>query len=447
VTLTLDDLVACFEGVIPSIIATSAAEGIPNVSYLSHVARVDAHHVAISNQFFAKTAANVRANPQASLMLVDGRSGRQYALDLHWERSVDRGELFERVERDLRASSAQVGMGDVMRLRALDIFRVLGIEACPSPATAGAPAEPTPPSLPQLTGHLARIAAQASVDDLFDALLDAAHDIAGADHAMIAIHEPAQAKLVIAGSAGYAQPGTGSEIPVGSLLIGEAAAAMLTFKHSDLSRIRRLAGAAAADAENEDRTRTIALPFLPEALSQIAVPMASQGKLLGVLFVESTARLAFDREIEAALEAVALQGAAVLALLDRSTADGDAADAPAPIPPPRAAPRQADIRIAIHAFDDSVFVDDRYVIKGVAGRLLVFLVERSLAEARAEFSNREIRLAAELRLPDFKDNLETRLLLLRRRLEERALPIRLIRTDRGRMRLEIDGIPTIERRP
>lgn len=446
-TLTLHDLAACFEGVIPSIIATSAAEGVPNVSYLSHTAMVDAHHVAISNQFFAKTAANVRANPQASLMLVDGRSGRQYALDLHWERSVDRGELFERVERDLRASSAQVGMGDVMRLRALDIFRVLGIEACPSPATAAAPAEPTPPSLPQLTGHLARIAAQASVDDLFDALLDAARDMAGAGHAMIAIHEPAQAKLVIAGSAGYAQPGTGSEIPVGSLLIGEAAAAMLTLKHSDLSRIRRLAGAAAADADNEDRTRTIALPFLPEALSQIAVPMAAQGKLLGVLFVESTARLAFDREIEAALEAVALQGAAMLALLDRGPTDGDAADEPAPISAPRAAPRQADIRIAIHAFDDSVFVDDRYVIKGVAGRLLVFLVERSLAEGRAEFTNREIRLAAELRLPDFKDNLETRLLLLRRRLEERALPIRLIRTDRGRMRLEVDGVPVIDRRP
>ena len=63
-TLRLSDLSACFEGVIPSIIATASADGMPNISYLSHVVQVDADHVALSNQFFAKTAANVRANPK-----------------------------------------------------------------------------------------------------------------------------------------------------------------------------------------------------------------------------------------------------------------------------------------------------------------------------------------------------------------------------------------------
>jgi adenylate cyclase len=50
-----------------------------------------------------------------------------------------------------------------------------------------------------------------------------------------------------------------------------------------------------------------------------------------------------------------------------------------------------------------------------------------------------MRLSDELRLPDLKDNLETWLLLLRRRLEEKAAPIRLLQTGRGKLRLQLAG--------
>ena len=40
----------CFEGVIPSIIATLDDEGIPNVSYLSQVHYGDAEPVALGNE-------------------------------------------------------------------------------------------------------------------------------------------------------------------------------------------------------------------------------------------------------------------------------------------------------------------------------------------------------------------------------------------------------------
>ncbi|MFD1809945.1 hypothetical protein ACFSHQ_23570, partial [Gemmobacter lanyuensis] len=48
-------------------------------------------------------------------------------------------------------------------------------------------------------------------------------------------------------------------------------------------------------------------------------------------------------------------------------------------------------------------------------------------------------------MPDFKDNLETRLLLLRRRLEEKQAPLRLERIARGRLRLDVAGTMTLGR--
>lgn len=135
-SVRLSALSACFEGVIPSIIATAAADGMPNISYLSHVVRVDEGHVALSNQFFAKTAANIRANTQATLVLVDGLTGEQYLLDIVFVRSVGSGPLFERIALQLEASSAQVGMSEVMRLRSADIFRVERVAKVPNPVAA-----------------------------------------------------------------------------------------------------------------------------------------------------------------------------------------------------------------------------------------------------------------------------------------------------------------------
>ena len=47
---------------------------------------------------------------------------------------------------------------------------------------------------------------------------------------------------------------------------------------------------------------------------------------------------------------------------------------------------------------------------------------------------------ATLRLSTLRDNLETRLLLLRRRLDDRGAPVRLIKTGWGQLRLQVDGV-------
>ena len=88
-------------------------------------------------------------------------------------------------------------------------------------------------------------------------------------------------------------------------------------------------------------------------------------------------------------------------------------------------------RVRFFAVDGSTFLDDDYLIKGVAGRILWSLLGHHHDEGRVEFTNKEVRLDPTLELPEFRDNFESRLILLKRRLDERGAPIRIEKTGRG----------------
>ena len=59
-------------------------------------------------------------------------------------------------------------------------------------------------------------------------------------------------------------------------------------------------------------------------------------------------------------------------------------------------------------------------------------------ERRVDFTNKEIRLDPTLELPEFRDNLDSRL-ILKRRLDERNVPIQIDKTGRGRFRLVVES--------
>ena len=128
---SLDRLALCFEGAVPAVIATAAADGTPNVTYLSRVHRVDDERIALSNQFFSKTVRNLAENPRASVLLIDPVTYEQYRLSVAYERTERRGPVFERLRADVDALASLEGMQDVFKLRAADIYRVRHIEQTP----------------------------------------------------------------------------------------------------------------------------------------------------------------------------------------------------------------------------------------------------------------------------------------------------------------------------
>jgi adenylate cyclase len=127
-TTALTDIARCFQGTIPSLIATSSSAGEPNLAHLSQVFLVDDQHVATSNQFFAKTTANLAENPLAMLMCPDPLDMTTYKLLVRYEGTQREGALFDAARVSIDAIAALTGMDDVFALKSMDIFRVLNVE-------------------------------------------------------------------------------------------------------------------------------------------------------------------------------------------------------------------------------------------------------------------------------------------------------------------------------
>jgi hypothetical protein len=187
------------------------------------------------------------------------------------------------------------------------------------------------------------------------------------------------------------------------------------------------------------------LPGLPRAESQVAVPAVVLGQVVGVLVVESPKRVAFTDEDEAVCTVIAGLVASAIEIDAMVCADEEPVTiappaAPLPIAPtvataPTAVDADTTTRVRFFGVDGSTFLDGDYLIKGVAGRILWSLLGHYSREGRRDFTNKEVRLDPSLELPEFRDNLESRLILLKRRLDEREAPIRIEKTGRGRFRL------------
>ena len=446
-TLLDDQIRECLEGVIPSTVATCSGTGTPNVTYVSQAHFVDAHHIALSYQFFNKTRENILQNPRATVAIMSPTTGARYHLDVEYSHTESSGPLFESMKARLAGIASHTGMAGVFRLLGSDVYRVLNLE-CVIPGRIARLA-PRRNRLTAVRAIAERIAQSPDLEALFASVLEGVELHLGMKYSMLLVLDAPGRRLFTVASRGYPQSGIGSEMALGCGVIGVAAAQRTPIRISHLSSEYTSSRAIRESAEQagfgQQFETAIPFPGLADSRSQLAVPLVGGGQLVGALYVESPEDLRFTHEDEDALVAVAAHaGLAILALREEGT---ETIAAPLVVPPAAPAAQATCLTVRHFAVDDSIFLGEDYLIKGVAGAILAKLLREYQHAQRTEFTNRELRLDPALNLPALSDNLEARLVLLQRRLAERSPHVRIEKTGRGRFRLQIDRPVSVDEVP
>jgi adenylate cyclase len=303
-----------------------------------------------------------------------------------------------------------------------------------------------------LAAYGGRLALTTTLEDVFEASLTGIEELLGFAHSLVLVHQPELGRLVTVASRGYESGGAGSEVALGDGLIGMVGARRQAMRIGNLQRMLSYARTVRrSEVDAGTQGDEIPLPGLPDARSQLAAPMIARGVLIGVLAVESNVALAYDELDEHALGIAAHLVAGAVEREEFVTSEAEpptvkAASALPPIPEPVAKTGTPAPTVVLrhYAVDGSTFIDDGYIIKGVAGRLLWKVISEHTATGRTSFTNREAKLDSTLELPEYRDNFESRLILLKRRLEEHAAPMRIHSTGRGRFELELQAPISLE---
>jgi len=341
-------------------------------------------------------------------------------------------------------------MCGVFRLLSADVYEVVSAEEIQGFLL---PPDPRLDPAPRIPGRLeamgrelrglqaisGRVNRAGCLEVLLESVLQALDEELGFRHSMVLLPDE-RGRLVTTASHGYGSGGVGAEVPIGEGLIGTVAARRRPMRVAGVGaelRYWRTIRAELQHAGKAPATREIPLPGLPDAQGQLALPLLIGDRLVGVLALESREAMAFDAWTETFLNILANQ----IALgIDRvASADEEGEQLP-PLATGESASRAAVPRTRVFQLfrnDDCIFVDGEYLIRNIPAKILWKLLRAHAANGRTEFSNRELRLDDSLGLPEVRDNLESRLILLRKRLEEKCPEVQIRPVRRGRFALQI----------
>jgi adenylate cyclase len=404
----LESVRDCLRAGLPSPLATCSPDGTPHISFLSRVQYLDRERVATSRQSFNRGVAEMHVSPFSQTLIVRPATGEQFRLDLRYLHTTAEGEEFEAMRANLDAIAPHTGLDSVFRLRGMDVHRVLRCMRVKRGWREPGHVE-SPDPLVLLEQFARRLERPTSYEEATHEVIDALEDLFGFQYAVLIAPD---------------------DLRAGAGLIATAASRRRVIVTANLARARAMSNA--INGDDQGASRELALRGLAKARSAAAVPLVVGKDVLGVLYLESAEPSAFGGPTEGLLRIIGAHAAAALAARGAPVAEESQAT-PAPLPGAEPA-----IELVYYQADDTVLCNSAYIVKGAPGRILWSMLKAHADSGRTQFSNRELRLDESLELPAGNDNLEARLLVLRRRLADIDCGVTLERVGRGRLELRLE---------
>lgn len=441
-----------FLGIIPSTILTASSDGTPNVAYLSQVYLLNDSQVGLTTQFFNKTKKNLIENPNCTLRVYDPDNFCAYEIESRYNRTESEGPVFTQLAKKFDAIADYSGASHFFKLQAIEILDIVNIEKIDNEAYSNdqmaiAPAlRRTIINFESLQKVCERVSAARTLEELFDSILQAIDLEFGLRHSMILMKQSEADRLYTISTRGYDQSGVGSEVKIGEGVIGRAAEMKIPFAHASLPReILYAKSTASSPKENNSESllqQAIPLPGLQTSRSQLAIPITLRGELFGVLFAESDNIYEFRESDESILKTLSHVLALAIQNLQLSH-EFEIVSPTSNVPVIR--PRISKEKLIFTYFEeeDCILLNGEYLIRNVPARILWRMLTEYQAHGKTEFTNRELRMDAWLQLPEIKDNLETRLILLRKRLEKKCPTVSIVSCGRGRIALIVSADMTL----
>src|SRR3990170_4639987 len=153
------------------------------------------------------------------------------------------------------------------------------------------------------------------LDHVLEIVLGAMDRVLGFQHSMILLKDPAAERLRLFASRGYDAPGLAAEAGFGGGVIGVVAERKRMMRVGNLGMSRSYLRSVRARMEATGQMGAVesaSLPGLPDAQSQLALPLLVKDRLVGVLVVESPRPNAFDELDELLLGIVGNQAATAI---------------------------------------------------------------------------------------------------------------------------------------